>query len=607
MSSNTFDVEGETKKLEDYWRERNTQIQFDRALINLVKPIKKQDQMQWVSNEPKVFYDTTCALISGNTPRFRLPLTINFEADEKMRMNKAERFLIGVWRMLDERQYRRGETFWLHDFAYWVISGWYAVFTAVVKEGSEVKFVADMFDPMTVYPEWDADGLKQCVRTFEVDRRTAVAMVTEWQGKGLQVNFLEPGEDKVKIINYWRRDKNKTKSEIRNCILVAGQVVKPMTIHKEFDHIPIHVGAVGIPDRGSEGWQSRFGESIIAPNRDVYQYENFIMSLEATILTETAYPNIVTKTQSGAPAVKAEDVRGYGQQIPLRLNETIELLKHAATPQEANMLGAFLARQRQKGSFADTVYGSTPGYEVSGFALSQYNAAIKYKLAPYLNTMQRVMGNIARDFLEQYRKSKFPGIKLPTVNMQDMKKGLVYVEEFKPEDVPEVTYVDVTIPIVSAIDKTQQILFARQAIQPPQLLSRETLWDEVLDVQDSDQEYARIIQDQILELPIMKQFAMIEQLKERIAVMEAEGKTAPAAALRMYVSALEQQLGMGQPGQQQPSKPSGISPNQMPSEAMNSPDMKRAGAGIPPPGVNRPENAGRIGARAMQQGQQMQQ
>lgn len=576
-----INFETETKQLKEYWQDRDTQMLTDRDTINIKKDAVKTDRIKWYSNEPKVFYETATSLISSYPPRFRLPLTINYEPEEKTKMNKAERFVLGIYRSLDDSLIGP-HAYWLREFAYQILSGWFSIFVWIKKSSDGLQFRADLFDPITVYPDWDADGLAKCIRNFEIDKRSASQMVTGFAQKGLKTKYFEPKDkERVNVINYWLRD-NK---DIYNAILISGQVIKPLTLEKEFDHIPIFVGAIGLPERTSDDWTTRVGENIIAANRDMYEYENAMISLMATIMAETAYPNVVGKSLSGAPIIKGK-LKGYGDQINLKLSDQIELLKHAATPAEVNELIAWVVRQKQKASFSDTVYGGIPTVEISGFALSQYMAAIKYKIGPYLNTMQSTLGKIMSEFLTQYKKGKFPKISLSTTNPTELKKGLFFVEEFSPSDVPASRFVEVTIPITSALDKTQQIIYARQAMDAPQLLSRETLWDEFLDVQDSEQEYARIIQDQMLEMPIVKQIAMIEALRKREDFYRNTGKTAEANALHQYILALEMQLGMRQ-GIPETGK-TGIPPQVIPPEMVESPDTGRAALGIPPPSPTRP-------------------
>uniref|UniRef100_A0A6M3K0X0 Portal protein n=2 Tax=viral metagenome TaxID=1070528 RepID=A0A6M3K0X0_9ZZZZ len=576
----------ETNSLKTFWSGRNEQLAVDRNYIRLAKPIQKTDQVKYVMNEPKVFFETSVALISSYPPRFRIPLTMNFDAEEKDRISKAERFVQGIFRSLDDRQYKLGKTFWLRELAWWVCSGWYAIFNYVKKDGDGTQFIADFYDPATVYPQWDGEELIRCIRAYEVNKHTAMNMVTDFKRKGLVFDFVERNDTtNHEVINYWVKDGGK----VYNAILIDKQFIKATT-KEDFDHIPIHVGAVGSPDRLDVNWQSTMGESVIAANRDMYDYMNSIISLMATITAETAYPNIISKTRTGMPAFKAEDLKGYGAQINLKLEEQIEIMKHASTPAEALQLLQLLLKQMQKGSIPDVVYGGV-NQELSGFAISQLMAAIKYKIAPYLITMQNIMSEISADFLTQYKAGDYKSVKLRTTDPKAVKKGGFFVEEFTKKDVPDYLFIDVTVPITSALDRTQQIIFARQALADPQLISRETLWDEVLDIQDSEQEYARIMQDQMLNDPMVRQLALLEQLRQRKNLYEYQGRFQEAQVMDNYIQSIEMSLGMRQGIIAKPGVP-GVSPSGMPPEmspsGAPSPDMMGAALGQGPAGLNRP-------------------
>ena len=587
-----IDVLARGRALSDYWRERDNQMIADRDRIYLVKDPVKTDRIKWYSNDPQVYYETACGLLSSQPLRFRLPLTINNTPEEKQRMNKAERFIIGIFRYLDRLQMSKGQSYWSREFIYWLLSGWYAVFVNVSQaKDKSVIFGADIWDPMTAYPRWEQQGLVEFVRTFYVDIPMAEMMVGEWKKLRPELDLRQPEGTKIRVVNYWFNDNG----DIYNAIYfgdtdtTAGnkQEVKPLTKHPQFDHIPIFCGAIGIPDRITTGWQSRLGQNFIASARDVFDYENSMASLMATIVAETAYPNLVSKTKAGLPITK-EGLTGYGQEIALKVGEEIELLKHAATPSEVNILLSWANQKKQRALFPDVVFGSMP-FESSGFAISQLMAAIRYKVSPYLMQAQPVIGAIATEFLEQFKRKEMPSVKLSVVDPYNIRKGQVFMEEFSAEDVPENTYVEVTIPITSTLDKTQQILFAKQALTPPQLMSRETIWEDIFDIQDSDQEYARIIQDSMLDDPFLRDMALVEQMRIKEQAYREEGKILEADALKRYIQIKEMQLGMRK-GIPTGAGEMGIPPEVMPPEmgmGALSPDNVRATMGVGPPGLRR--------------------
>lgn len=583
-------IVADSNRLHDFWALRDNRMQSDRDVINLVKPEKQTtDKKLWMTNEPKVFFDTARSLVSLYPPRFKLPIPMNFKPEQKDKMNKAERLCIGVFRQLDSRIADTGGTSWLYELAYWLLGGWYATFTIVRKGSDGVEFVADLWDPINVYPEWDKDGLSACVRKYIVDERTSEAMAIEFQQKGLVFKYKPPEKGaSYTVTNYWRRQGKK----VFNAILMNESIVKPLTLQRNLNRIPIQIGAIGSPDRVSANWQERKGESIIAGARDMYDFQTEMMSLRAEIVEETAFPNIITKTRSGQPPVKEESIRGHGSVIPLRLEDAIDTMKHASSPQDVNVLEMEVHQMIQKATIPDSTYGGLPSVEISGFALSQFMAAIKYKLGPYVNAMKFATSRVMSEFLSQYRSGNYDKITLSTTNPYDLKRGMFYLEEFSKQDVPERIYVEVEIPISSQFDKTQAILNAVQA-KSAGLLSRETLWENELDVQDAEQEKQRIIDDEVSADPFVKQLEILMRMRERVEAYKAVGMLPQAAALEKYILMLEQGAGIIQPNTgSQPAQP-GVPPQQRPVEMTpQSPDIKNAMTNTPP---TNPASAGRKG------------
>jgi len=591
------DVSRQATRLKESWGKRNDQILRDRDLLNLRKPKAVKGRSNMVSNEPKVFFDTATALISSYPPRYRLPIPMAHDEAEQTKMNKAERLIVAIFRCLNENMLDTGDpnAYWLRAIARQMLSGWYSFMWRWEMIDGVPTPRTHFYDPINIYPKWDNYGLSECVRWFTLSGDQANFAQAEYQAAGL--NFGENKYDvsgQVDVMNYWLRERQVDKKtgkvtiKVWNSIRMGDDATdklvqpKPMTEHPKLKQIPIMCGAIGMPEKTSGDWPIRYGESIIAANRDMYKYENQMINLMMTIVAATAFPNIISWSATGRPIIK-EDQKGYGQEIALKHNQKVDLLKHASTPEEVNVILTWLSSRKQKGSVPDIVYGGVP-FELSGFAISQLLAAIRYKLAPYLNMMQLVMGRLSRNFLEQYREEDLPKITLTTVDKHAKKKGLLYYEDFSKDDIPARTYVDVTIPVTSAVDKTQQILFARKAMEDPRLFSRETLWESYLDVEDPDQEYTRILEDEMLDSEIMKKIGILERLKERELKMRQEGRHDLADALRRYIMMAEMELGIGQG---QAKKPGGFSPEQLPPEMVDNPDQQRAAQDVPPPGLRR--------------------
>jgi len=312
------------------------------------------------------------------------------------------------------------------------------------------------------------------------------------------------------------------------------------------------------------------------------------------IATETAYPPIQTESESGE-AIVGKDELGSGAIIPTKTGEKIHPIERAHVPVEVNNLLSMLTAGIQRGGLPYIIYGGLP-FELSGFAISQLMMAVKYKLAPYLNCIQDTLGLVSTEFIHQFRQG---GGKVTLSTTDKYTKGEFFMEEYTKQDVPMVTFVEVTLPLGTPQDKVQQMLMARQALQPPALLSRETLWEDFLDVEDSDLEYDRIIKDMTSELPAVKIIGVVEDLRNRALAAHTAGDIEGARILMGYANMLLQQLanmagggqgaGQGEAGAGQAGRlPGGgrLVPGQAEQKAaagMAQPGTRGAGGGGTPP------------------------
>lgn len=573
------DILGHVTRLGDFWRLRDVQRAQEEEVRSLVEPVKKQGFENITLNEPKVLWDTATALLSLSWPRFRIPMATNIEEEEKKRASKTERFFLGLLREMDNAQLQRGQSSWLRQLAFWVCSGWYSCQPLVLEDDDGLYVQADLYDPSTVYPEWGARSLHRVVRKYETTLAYARTLceANEWE-------FSKAGEDtnEITVINYWE----KRKGEVWNAVLMANEFVKPPTLEEHFRDVPFIVAPVsGTPViAGDRNWQTKVGESIIHSNLGMYRQQNRWVSLMMQLIAWAAEPPIQDFTKTGRPKLKKQDM-GTGTIIPRELEERIEVLKTVGVPGEMNTLLSLFGQSVQRGGLPYIIYGGIP-FELSGFAINQLLSAIRYKMSPYIQGMQDALGRIMLELLRQF-KAQGSKITLITTDPDKLGKGQFFSEEFVPEDIPAVTTLEVTLNISNPQDRVQQIMAAKQALAPPQLLSRETLWEDFLDVQDTSQEYARIIGDQVNDMEPVKMIAAMEEMEGRIAGLLAEGKTEAAAMLKGYLDMLRASL--SGKGQATPETP-GVGPETSPPEmgaTQVSPDVMRAMWGMGPPGLKR--------------------
>ena len=541
MENDVVRLKERADNLKKYWEPRDTRLKDERDFLALPQPkTVKKGFVNIVMNEPKVLYDTSASLISGFPPRFRLP-THNQTSVEKDKMNKAERFLTGVLREVESRQLARGRDRWTRELAWYLCGGWYAVFSFVdADKENNPLFRWEIYDPLTIYPRWGLDRLDEVSRIFymEIEAAYSMAEQNEWKVPDIKPD-LATGEN-IQITNYWWLDGK----DVYNCVWLGDVLSKDVTRHKEFgDEIPMLVGPVGgSPVRATmesdKEWIKWVGEGVITVNRGMFEQFNKLASLKMQIVQDTAYPNIIEYTRTGAAKLKPEEL-GSGKVHHRQIGEVLEVLKHAATPTDVDTLLSLIGQGIQRGGLPYAVYGNIP-FEMSGFALSQLIAGMRHKLSPYMFMFNRIIAESALRTMRLYKQGDFKPVDL----VVSTPKGDSFVENFDPQkDIPDVRFVEVETPLAVPLDKNQLLAAVRQAVARPQILSRETVWDTFpeLGVDDKEIEYERIMGDEMMEDPVVKKIHFIEKFRQEAEAWDVKNKNV-ADRVRKYADLMEKQL-----------------------------------------------------------------
>jgi hypothetical protein len=497
-----------------------------------------------------LLWDTSISLLSGNEPKFRIPISVQ-DAEQKAKMNKAERFLTGVLREQNTRQLRLGREQWIRELAWYIVSGWYSVFVWIdTDKDDNPVFRWDLYDPVTVYPRWDDSKLVELARIFPMTMLSAYRMI-EANGWNMPARWASATETdltaSVKVENYWYLQGD----EVYNCVMVDDELAKDITLEEDFDEIPIIVGSVaGFPSRAIHesdiDWVTNMHESIITANRGMYEQMNRWASDLMQLVEEAAKPTKIERTRSGQPKIKPEDL-GAGAKLTQQIGEELINVANVAMPVDVNTILNLLDQRIQRGGLPHAIYGNLP-FELSGFALSQLMSGLKYKLNPYMYALTRVLSDCALRTMKLYRKGGYKKIELVVTG----KKGETFMEEFNPkDDMPDTRYVEITMPYAVAVDKNQLIVAGKQAISQPQVMSRETFWENMpeLEIDDKDLEMQRIVEDQINDSAEMKMIFAIEKLRGTARRWQREAPQV-AQKINAYADTLEGRLnGMIMPQQ----------------------------------------------------------
>lgn len=558
--------------LVEHWQIRNERMRKDREIISLKEPTKRQGFASITLNDPRVQFQTSVSILSSFQPKIRIPM-VRQSGEELADMGKAERWVDGVWRAVDDNQAKTGHPLFLYELAYWACLGWICWFPYIEKVDGVQQFSCEMFDPITVYPEWGKYGLRRLLRHYYVPRAQAEIITSKnrWN-----ISLLGKSSELVEVISLWESERGTVSHEV----WMDAKPAKPRKT-EPFQDIPVGVLLVGgSPEgasiQGDREYIGKKGDSIIAASRGQFAIENKIATLLMQIIQDCAYPSIVEFTVDGVPGMQRGSM-GSGTVHTYELNEKVDLMRHAAIPiQEASHLLSMVSQGIQQAGLPAIVHGNLP-FEISGFMGSQLFMAIKYKLNAQLDAMRYVLGRSSTEFLRQYRTGNIDEMQLVVENPRRKGKGETFIEQFRKEDIPDVTYVDVRVPLGTMVDKVQQVNLGRMALNEPKLMSRPTFWEDFLEIEDPGLEYERLSEDAIEDLPAVKIIQGAERLENKAAEAETKGRQDIAERFRRYADALLATI----PGQQQPQSTGGMQSGAIPPEASRlSPDMLRAAAGI---------------------------
>uniref|UniRef100_A0A6M3KGJ6 Portal protein n=1 Tax=viral metagenome TaxID=1070528 RepID=A0A6M3KGJ6_9ZZZZ len=498
-------VAGRANAARALWRERNTQMLFDRAIYNMTYKKVARGQELYLTNEARALTDKTSEVLAARQPIIRLPVTVQREP-ERRKMSGGERFMDGILREINIRWRRQGHNAWLADAAWYTTMGSVCIYRRIVRgRGGEVQFHADVWDPIQVFPVYTGGGLTELYRIY---RTTPIEVRTLAQANGWPLDGLtgELEKDAVEITNaFWVEDGGGSAPAVYACTLVGGKVLQPPSEYEHWNgRIPVAIyPAGGTPYRGFDyedgnvmipDWPTSWGQPIFAANREVYKALDKIITWEMRLTRKYALPMAVEYTEQGEARVTTRDIE-TGAVVHMKVGEKLEYPNPPTMPQERREILQYLGGAAQRGGISNIAFGEL-GMELPGVAVERLLAATKSTLLPYQETLEFAISDMLLGFLEEFKRGGYGKVKL-AVKQNYGGEGLqVFDEEFSAKDIPQTTYLAVQLPMGLPDNMIQKMTMARTAIPGNQpLLDVITIMEDILNVADPD-----LVLDRIQEM-----------------------------------------------------------------------------------------------------------
>ena len=563
----------------EMWRARNEKWSRVRRYLAMNYMKRTPGHELFLSNEPRVQHDMATSIMSGGSPRFRWPITVQ-EPDEKQAFSKTERLADGVFREISHRHRRRLHSDFLYELNYYSLLGAICAFPHVDEgDDGQAQFKCDLWDPIQVYPTLGDEGFTRIVREYVTSADAAFGMA-ERNGWDVERLKSQLGDEKeLTIVNaFWMED-----DEVFNAVTFDTYWAKLPTQQDLMKHIPvIFLPSKGVPFREygdaqdtNDSWQAMWGQAFIDPNLDVYSAFDRAMTYEMEIMRRTAMMPYMDINESGNLLISNKDIE-QGNPIPRKIGERVEPVQPPVSPRERSELINYFIGAMQRGTLSYIVFGALSG-ELSGVTVRQLSQATRTLLRPFIQTSEEGLTGIICELLEQYKESGLAPLEL---EVRERQEGLHYqtlVENFDKKDIPMTDYLRVTLPL-SLPDDRLQTYTALKTIMPGQepMMSMERALDEFLDVQDPALELDKIASDSVrmeVKKTIGRVATLIDVRKEYEEKNEEELADYVDRLIERERLVLEETLG--------PSK--NLPPDQRPKQGELRPEVQPPeSSGVPP-------------------------
>lgn len=498
-------VVAEAARLRTYWSERDNHIKDVWSVLDLKDRNIKQGYESLVDNEPKVMFDMAVHLMTDLPHRTQVMIP-STDVDLRRKAGVCENAIQSIWRK--EADITQGnDPFDIEYTTYMLASGWRSFrywLDPNASDGLPFKVVVD--NPLEAYP-WYANGkLVEYAHIYNMNGAEFQAMA---RSRGV-FTFNNLFKDyNYCVVDLYHLVDDGNEPYVVNTVVYHGQpqgtTLDPVyptadggylempNILPAQTEIPAVCSPVnGFPDRTRGGWQYRVGSTLLDSNMAIYKNQDRYLSYRVQQYKEYTRPWRVFRNIQPPDKVdenQGEDWRERSDKdVFVKDANTgqaeVSILQGEVDPVVIAQLRQELKEMTQRGVFNYSIFG-TMGTELSGFAISQLFAQVKYKLSRYQKAKNQDMRKLEMQWLKWYKESKDVKFNISGFETGDNGVRIPVERELKKEDVPETFDLIVSQPLSLPNAMQQKLAAARMAVPGNQrLLDMPTILEKVLEFDD---------------------------------------------------------------------------------------------------------------------------
>lgn len=385
---------------------------FDRwyKLLSQEDELAQPNMESFVGNDPRTTWNMATFLLQPKPMVIKIiPNSGNVIAPEaRAVVEHIQQHFNSVWTRLNTKNLKRGKETWFWNFiGLLVATGWYAVPNWMEDDG---ELGIDYWNPAQVYPEFSdipEEGLLRLARVRTITGAQAESNIRKNSGDGWVWPLGRHMPNKpVESHLYTRIDGIPV-----HAVVIDNIVVKPLTVIGT-DVIPILAGAVaGIPkfDSIQRDISDTMGQSVLAPNEQLFRSLNKLQSFLMQLIRDTANPRVLEKSVSNNRLIKdPEDWYRRGAMFRGGPQDSIEVIAMPPIPVEVSQVLFGHRNAIQRGGFSDLTFGNIIG-EVSAALVTQAAEAAMQLITPYKDVVVHVATESTNSWYHRYLDN--PGIR----------------------------------------------------------------------------------------------------------------------------------------------------------------------------------------------------
>ena len=456
----------------------------------------------YTSPRPKIVADKLIGAIAAAEMVVRVHNDAENEEGRDVN-NNYERLGIGMLRHIDRMLYDSGKQPLRFQLGFYgIVRGGYVAARALLKKDIDGETYEDVLpiDPRHLMIEF---GHREPIWAAVVTVRSRKQVRDEYPDFKFESEDENDRERQEKVIDYYYIEGKGKSKRYMNCVIIDRRYAKkpsntfaarfPIVARAVGANPGVHSYSLGDQHMPVGGYAVEdFGESIFAPIRNIIKFTNRLRTYRMA-LTRSAVKGVYKVYSQGGEKEIEGGIDEATKEIALDSSsgEDVKPLEIIQLTRDTDTLEAAANIDLGDATLPEQSFGRLD-QPVSGIALRILGSSIGERLEPYIRPVESCVEGIVETLAAQYETGRYKPLKVhgKTYDSQDFNRPI------EPKDIEGHGEINVTLEPDLPEDRLEKWQIAALAHTPgangQPVVSDQTIWDRILNLQDGNLERTRI-------------------------------------------------------------------------------------------------------------------